>query len=169
MTAASTPRPPAVTYLPAPGHRHPPRARLGGDIAQELDQLHDRCVVAVDEPLDAGEALLEVTSRHRLRYVTGGGSSIMLGSDLVDAIVHAARAGYRLCLKNVRPVDVGHWCWLPRGHDGDCEHRGWWRWTLLYGYAGPVREYCTGCHPEHPRPQAPPDCPHRRLHPFPTT
>jgi hypothetical protein len=151
----------AVDYLAPPGQRHPAPANVGATVAADLDQLHARCLEATGPALDAGAALVAVTSAARIRYVgSGAGSSLMLDSDLVDAIVHAARAGYRLCLRNGGLDVFGVRCWLPERHDGRCETRGWWLWTLLYGYAGPVRELCSRCDPSG-RHQAPADCPHR--------
>jgi hypothetical protein len=161
MTAPpTTPRPPAVMYLAEPGGRHPAPTRVGPGIAAELEQLHARCLAAAGDATDPGAALVEVTAAGRVRFAGGGGSAAYLDSDLVDAVVHAARAGYRLCLRAGDQVDVRHPCWLPAGHPDGCEHRGWWRWSLLYGYRGPVLEVCTRCAGGHREP-APDDCPHR--------
>lgn len=149
---------PAVYHLAAPGQRHDPPPRLGAETLAELEQLHARCLPAVGDPRDPGAALLEVTAAGRIRFVGGASSSGLLEADLVDAIVHAARAGYRLCL--TRPPQSSARCWLPSGHPDDCELRGWWRWWLLYGYRGPVTQVCTTCTPHRHTP-APADCPHR--------
>lgn len=154
----------AVHYLAEPGARHPDLPEVGPGVAAELAELHARCLAGRGSmTLDAGAMLLEVTARGRIRFVGGASSTPMLDADLVDAVVHAARAGYQLCLG--RDPDDGsgtarYKCWLPRLHAGECERRGWWRWILLYGYRGPVTVVCTSCTP-HRHVPAPADCPHR--------
>lgn len=161
MTNAPAPAAlPAVYYLATPGQRHVPPANLGADTLAELEQLHARCLLAGGDPRDPGAALVEVSAGGRIRFTGGASSSATLDSDLVDAVVHAARAGYRLCLSRSRPQASRNLCWLPAGHAGDCEHRGWWRWSLLYGYRGPVTRVCTTCTP-HRHVPAPDGCRHR--------
>lgn len=161
MTAPPTAELPAVYHLAHPGQRHPAPPSVGDAVLAELEQLHARCLAAaLGGPRDPGAALVEVTAAGRVRFAGGGGSSAYLDSDLVDAVVHAARAGYRLCLNAGDQVEVRHPCWLPARHQGGCEQRGWWRWSLLYGYRGPVLEVCTRCAGGHRQP-APDDCPHR--------
>lgn len=161
MTAPG--RPPAVTYLAMPGSRHPASDRISPEVLAELEDLHQRCLPHVGPRIDAGAALLDVTADGRVRFAGGGGSTAMLDSDLVDAVVHAARAGYRLCLRRDWPNGSGvprHPCWLPASHVGDCERRGWWRWSLLYGQRRPVTVVCTTCTP-HRHVPAPDTCPHQ--------
>jgi len=158
------PHPSAISYLAPPGFRQDlDPDRYLPELLTELAELHVRCLAGVTgHPIDPGVALVEVTAAGRVRFVGGGSSSAWLDSDQVDAVVHAARAGYRLCLHKPATGAAGdkHPCWLPAGHPGDCEHRGWWRWSLLYGYRGPVREVCPRCTPHRHTP-APDDCPHR--------
>lgn len=149
-----------VDYLAGPRTRHDMPHRTDAALRDELGRLHNRCARAWGPPLDAGAALVEVTAGGRVAFVTGGGSAPMLEADLVDAVVHAARAGYRLCLSTA-PDGGGTSaaCWLPAEHRGDCEHRGWWRWRILYGYHGPITQVCPACTP-HCRTPVPDTCPH---------
>ncbi len=150
----------AVDYLAAPGTRHDPPARIGEALADDLDRLHARCSLAWAGPIDVGAALVQVTAAGRQAFVGSQARSVsMLDADLVDAVVHAARAGYLLCLRRDPGNGTGYRCWLPTGHSGGCELRGWWRWTLLYGYRGPVTVVCGTCTPRYRR-AAPVDCPH---------
>jgi hypothetical protein len=164
MTTETPPPPtPAVHFLAPPGHRQDLAGdRYGALLVGELESLHRRCLAGVTgHPLDPGAELVAWTSAGRVRFVGGGASAPVLDADLVDAVVHAARAGYRLCGRRGAKLDSPrHPCWLPADHPGDCEHRGWWRWSLLYGYRGPVTLVCTSCTPHRHEP-APDDCPHR--------
>lgn len=153
----------AVDHLARPAHRHDLTTdgrTYSEELLAELDQLHLRCLGGVNEPIDAGAALLEVTAAGRIAFIGGARSADLVDADLVDAVVHAARAGYRLCLSRSRPQSARNFCWLPARHSGDCEHRGWWRWSLLYGYRGPVTVVCTSCTP-HRHVPVPEHCPHR--------
>jgi hypothetical protein len=160
--APPPPPAPAVHHLAPPGFRHDPPPNIGAQVLAELDDLHRRCLAGVTgHPFDPGAALVELTAGGRIRFVGGNSSSAMLEADLVDAVVHAARAGYRLCLsRGDRENFPRNPCWLPAEHPGRCEHRGWWRWSLLYGYHGPSTVVCPRCTP-HQHARVPRDCPHQ--------
>jgi hypothetical protein len=127
------------------------------EVADELAELDARCRAHHGVPLDLAAELRRLTQARRVRFVHGGSRGEQpLGVDLVDAVVHAAEHGYRLCLH----VDAGESCWLPAGHDDDHAY-GWLRWALLYGQgAGGVMVVCARCTPNRWVP-APDDCPHR--------
>lgn len=142
------------------GHRDLTKlGRIAAEVLAELPGLHAIAREHWDMPLDVGNVLRSETQRRRVRFVTGGSSYAPLRVDEVDAIVHAAEHGYRLCRRR-----NGHgFCWLPAGHRDDC-CADLWRWRLLYGQPEDdpaIMVVCSTCTPHRHVPR-PADCPHGR-------